>query len=493
MLRKLCNYSALSVVLALSLVSCGVGEESDNMLPSIRKALSDSTSVFYGNFGSYPENISVLPIGIFDCNVSGFEVVEKILTLDRFDNITGKAVPDGIADFAGEDIQFLSDRANGPYGRYISAGNMDYLKELIVQNAVKMMGWECYNLASDEYMSGFKEPVKLLVVSSPVADIHGLSEINSLLSLSGTGVKAVGVIESGIREAVSAADEEGNLCVGVLFAPEGISSYEYESIIRRMAEEEGVSGKVQVFNQEAVGLDAAIKGDTAYFDPSATSSRNSYAGPVTGISYNNIDLSLFDRYGFETDGNALLYSKGRQLSGVQLNSIENYVRFHLVSMVERHRRSGGNIPLSSIILADGSYSQVKDIMEKVMHELYNYRRGGIFLYRSTISPDFKFIDPAECAAVEAYSILRKDGHLALRGEKSRLVPFITLPSGNLPQDVLNPDGSLKDEYKYGRESGTEEITTKMVPFAPRYVSPSVMNYIEKNNPATYSLIRNSLY
>lgn len=488
-----CNHCAVAVLLSVFLCSCGRGVETAGMLPAVQEALEDSTSVYYGDFGKYPEDISALPIGIFDCNVSGFEVVEKILTLDRFDNITGKSVPDGIPDFAGEDIQFLSDRANGPYGKYISAGNLDFLKELIVRNAVMMMGRECYNLAADDYRSGIKAPVKLLVVSSPVADIHGLTDINDLLEHSGTGVKAVGVIESGISEAISAADEDGNLCVGVLFAPEGISSFEYESMIRKMAEKKGVAGKIQVFNQEAVGLDAAIKGDTSYVDPSATVSRFSYAGPVTGISYNNIDLSLFDRYGFDTRNNALLYSNGRQLSGVQLNSVENYVRFHLVSLVERHRRSGSRIPLSSIILADGSYAQVKDILEKVMRELYNYRRGGVFLYRTTISPDFKFIDPAECAAVEAYSILRKDGNLALRGEKSRLVPFITLPSGNLPQDVLNPDGSLKDEYKYGRKSGSEEITTKMVPFAPRYVSPSVMNYIERNNPETYSLIRNSLY
>ena len=221
--------------------------------------------------------------------------------------------------------------------------------------------------------------------------------------------------------------------------------------------------------------------------------RDSYAGPVAGVSYNNIDMSLFDRYGFDTQDNALLYVRKGDLSGVQLNSVENYARFHLVSMIERHRRSGSRVPISSIILADGSYAQIRDILEEVMEELYNYRRGGIYLYRSGISPDFKFIDPAECAAAEAYKVLRNDRNLALRGELTRLESFITMPSASLPEDAVNPDGTMKDDYRYGRQCGSEELTTKVVPFSPRYVTPEIMNYIERNNSEVYSLIRNYLY
>lgn len=486
-------YPFLFLLLSLAAVSCRNGGNEGEVIAIVDKALNDSTSVYYADFADYPDDLSRLPIGVFDCEVGGFEVVERILTLDRFDNITGRPGPDGIADFGGEDIQFLSDRANGPYGEYLRAGNSMYLREQLIRDVLFLTGRQYYNLAADEYRSGFKAPVKLVLVSSPVADLYGMADINTMLDKSGTGVKAVGVIESGIRQALAGTDAEGNLCLGVLFPPEGISSIEYETVIRQMAQEQGVSGMIQIFNQEAIGLDAAIKGDTAYVDTAAVLVRDSYAGPVTGISYNNIDVSLMDRYGFNTSDNGLLYKKAGEVAGIQLNSIENYVRFHLVSMIERHRRSGSMVPLSSIILADGSFAQVTDIMEKVIQELYDYRRGGIYLYRSSISPDFHFIDPAECAAVEAYCILREDGHLALRGEKTILTPFLTLPSGSLPAEVLNPDGSLRDAYKFGRQAGTEDISTKMVPFAPRYVNPSIMSYIEHSNPRTYSLIRNSLY
>ena len=469
------------VLLSLLLASCRDDEGEEALLPIAQKALTDTASVYYIGADRYPQDISGLPIGVLDCSVNGFEVVERLLTLDCFDNITGKPEPDGIIDFGGENIQFLSDRANGPYGGYIEVGSLDFLKEQVLSNTIFLMSDDYFNLAGDEYRSGFKEPVKMIIVSSPVADLRVLPDIN----------KAIGVVEAGIREAVSDVDEDGNLCVGVLFAPDGVSSIEYESMIRKSVGNTG--GKVQVLNQEAVGLDAAIKGDTAYVDTTAVVARDSYAGPVAGVSYNNIDMSLFDRYGFDTQDNALLYVRKGDLSGVQLNSVENYARFHLVSMIERHRRSGSRVPISSIILADGSYAQIRDILEEVMEELYNYRRGGIYLYRSVISPDFRFIDPAECAAAEAYKVLRNDRNLALRGELTRLESFITMPSASLPEDALNPDGTMKDDYKYGRQCGSEDLTTKVVPFAPRYVTPEIMNYIERNNSEVYSLIRNYLY
>ena len=479
------------MLLSLLLASCRDDEGEEALLPIAQKALTDTASVYYIGADRYPQDISGLPIGVLDCSVNGFEVVERLLTLDCFDNITGKPEPDGIIDFGGENIQFLSDRANGPYGGYIEVGSLDFLKEQVLSNTIFLMSDDYFNLAGDEYRSGFKEPVKMIIVSSPVADLRVLPDINNFLEQSGTGVKAIGVVEAGIREAVSDVDEDGNLCVGVLFAPDGVSSIEYESMIRKSVGNTG--GKVQVLNQEAVGLDAAIKGDTAYVDTTAIVARDSYAGPVAGVSYNNIDMSLFDRYGFDTQDNALLYVRKGDLSGVQLNSVENYARFHLVSMIERHRRSGSRVPISSIILADGSYAQIRDILEEVMEELYNYRRGGIYLYRSVISPDFRFIDPAECAAAEAYKVLRNDRNLALRGELTRLESFITMPSASLPEDALNPDGTMKDDYKYGRQCGSEDLTTKVVPFAPRYVTPEIMNYIERNNSEVYSLIRNYLY
>lgn len=485
--------AVLAAAAVLLSVSCGDRNRAGGLLPIAQKALADSSSIYYGDFSEYPQELSDLPVGIFDCSPDGFTVAERFLTVDNFDNITGRPGSDGIADFGGEHLQILFDRANSPYGGFIDTGNPAFLKEQLIRNTLFLMGDRYYNLAVDEYQSGYKDPVKIVIVTSPVADYYALSDMQALLGRSGTGVKAVGVIESSIKEALKGVDEEGNFCVGVLYSPEGVTSREYETAIRRMASESGVTGRIQVFNQEGLGIEEALAGNPAYVDTSARVSRSGYAGPVTGISYNNIDASLFDRYGFDTRGNALLFpAGGRNISGVQLNSVENYVRYHLVSMVERHRRSGSRIPISSIILADCGYDRLRGFMDQVMVELYNYRRGGIYLYRGSISPDFRFIDPAECAVNEAYRILREDGNLALRGTKSTLTPFITLPSSSVPADSLDASGFFRESFLYGRVSGTEDITTKAVPFAPRYIDAAELREIEYNHE-TFTLIRNALY
>lgn len=483
--------AAAAVLLSVS--SCGDRNRSNGLLPIAQKALGDSSSIYYADFPEYPRELSDLPIGIFDCSPDGFTVAERFLTADNFDNITGRSGSDGIADFGGEYFQILYDRANSPYGGYIDAGNPAFLKEQLIRNTLFLMSDRYYNLAVDEYQSGYKDPVKIVIVPSPVADYYALSDIQALLDRSGTGVKAVGVIESSIREALKEVDEDGNFCVGVLYSPEGVTSREYEAAIRKMASDSGVTGRIQVFNQEGLGIEEALAGNPAYLDTSAKVSRSGYAGPVTGISYNNINASLFDRYGFDTVGNALLFpAGGRNISGVQLNSVENYVRYHLVSMVERHRRSGSRVPISSIILADCGYDRLRGVMDRIMVELYNYRRGGIYLYRSSISPDFRFIDPAECAVSEAYRILREDGNLALRGTKSTLSPFITMPSSSVPADSLDSSGFFRETFLFGRVSGTEDVTTKAVPFTPRYIDAEELGEIEYNHE-TFTLIRNALY
>ena len=184
--------SVTLVLLSLILFSCRDEEGEEALLPIAQKALTDTASMYYIDADSYPQDISGLPIGVLDCSVNGFEVVERLLTLDRFDNITGKPEPDGIIDFGGENIQFLSDRANGPYGGYIAKDNLDFLKEQVLSNTIFLMSDDFFNLAGDEYRSGFKEPVKMIIVSSPVADLRVLPDINNFLEQSGTGVKAIG-------------------------------------------------------------------------------------------------------------------------------------------------------------------------------------------------------------------------------------------------------------------------------------------------------------
>ena len=159
------KYGSLLLLSLLTAVSCGNKAGTESLLPISRKALGDSTSIYYGDFKDYPADLPRLAIGVFDGSPDGFAVVEKLLTIDNYDNITGRPIHDGIADFGGEYIQILFDAANGPYGGYIDGGNIDFLKEQLIRNTIFLTGTRYYNLAVDEYQSGFKDPVKLVIVS----------------------------------------------------------------------------------------------------------------------------------------------------------------------------------------------------------------------------------------------------------------------------------------------------------------------------------------
>ncbi len=482
----------LSICLLLG--SCRNDSKVTPVIPISRKALSDTSSIYYAHFADYPSQKSMLPIGIFDSGTGGFTILESLLLADNFDNITGAEVPDGIPDFAGENFQYFADYANMPYGNYSENGKDDFLKELVVKDALFLMGTNYYNLSMDDIPTGVKEPVKLIVMACISAHSSGYKDVDTLLSMSKTGVKLIGVIDASVRAALDGLDKDKYYSIGVLSTPGTVYSKEYDKAIRTASAKMGFTKNIQIFNQSGDGIANAIDGGNDYISRNAPGVRSNYKGPVLGEGEDDIDINLLDRYHFDFSRNSMLYRKeGGKYVELQLNSAGNYARFHLVSLVEKHRRSGSKIPLSSIILGSTHYPYVLDTLRRVIDELYDFKRDGVYLYRNSISPDLRFIDPSVYTAKECYSILRKSGLLALRTTKSELVSFISIPTYGLSPDLLNEDGSFKYEFKYGRNAGSEEITTKIVPFSPRYIDELSISRMEALVPLSYSLIKKTLY
>lgn len=481
----------------VSVTSCKNGEDGTGLLPIAEKALGDTSSVYYAHIELYPEDISMLPIGLYDSSPAGLSVVEKFLTIDRFDNITGKRVPDGIPDFGGEKFQFFADNANGPFYSYLEANNKDYLRSQLIMDAMFLMGSSYYNISVDDYQSGQKEPVKAVVMISNISDAVGRSDLEKTVSCCGKDIVVVGVIDAGIAASFEGITPIEDYCIGILGSAGDLTSRDYEHLVRQKASEYGLTGAVQIFYQNGMGLRESIRGDKEFFDPSADSFTEWYGGPKYGISYNDIDYTLMDRYNFETSDGALFVGQGEDGGRrIQLNSVGNYIRYHIVSMVERHRRSGSKIPLSSVILTDYRYSEYKELMNSVIEELYNYKRDGMYLYRSSISESFRFIDPVEYAAMECYMKLRKNDNLAYRSVDSDLRAFISVPAPGLPGTAYSTDSErvdFNDIFRTHRMPNTENITSKAVPFAQRYVDDTTMSFIEFSLPHTYKKLRNTLY
>lgn len=490
---KIAVKNSFFLFVLLLLVSCSGNTKKEaeaRLAPIMEKALNEPLSRFYGHFDNFPKEKKMLPIGVFDSGTGGLTVLEVLLTVDRMNNITGSEEPDGIPDFIGENFTYLADQANMPYGNYSSEGKDDYLKELVVKDALFLLGDKYYRNAIDKEPLGEKEPAKILVIACNTATAYGLGDVRTLLEQSNTGVKVIGVINAGVNALFDILEPKDSVAVGVMATVGTIDSGAYERTIHEMAGERGYEGVINVVNQPGAGFAEAVDSEKDFVNRSLEAPRESYRGPRLGDGPDDIKPELLPVYNFDFGNNAVLYEKeGDSYKEFQLNSAANYARFHLVSLVEKHRSSGTKVPLESVILGCTHYPFLLDTLQAVIKELRAYKVNGKPVYGDIIAEDFTFLDPAVYTAVECYKTLRQDNELALRTDDGKLDAYISVPAFGLEPGCTDENGNLTYDFKYGRQCGTEDVTTVFVPFSRRYLQQDNLDRIESLLPASYNQIK----
>lgn len=131
------------------------------------------------------------PIGIFDSGIGGLTVARAV----------NKLLPE-------ESIIYLGDTARVPYGTRS--------KETIIKYSLN-------NLALLE-----KANVKLLVIACNTASAFALREVSEA-----TSIPVIGVVEGGVRSALSALSDSAPSAVGIIGTEATIRSACYETAIRR--------------------------------------------------------------------------------------------------------------------------------------------------------------------------------------------------------------------------------------------------------------------
>ena len=479
-------------MVALLASCCGNAPKNKSVLtPVMEKALNDKDSKFYADFASFPKQQSELPIGVFDSGTGGLTVLEVLLNTDMVDNATGEAKPDGVLDFVKEDFIYLADRANMPYGNYSAEGKQDYLRELVMKDALFLLGNKYWTSAADALASGAKKPCKILVIACNTATAWGLDDISTLLSESGTGVKVVGVINAGVNAlydkiAMSASMEP--LAVGVLATVGTIASNAYERTIVKVGEQIGYQGAIKVVNHPCAGFAESVDQEKDYVNIALKQPRDTYRGPKLGEGENDIKESLLGLYNFDYSKGAVLSKKSKgKYTQFQLNSAANYAKFHLVTLLEKHKASGAQVPLKYIILGCTHYPFLLNTLTEAIEELRNYRDSeGKLVYEGLIASDLEFIDPAVFTALECYRTLREAGNLSSDTTEGKFEGYISVPAQDLPAGSLDSDGNLTYDFKYGRVEGTENVTTVVVPFSKSNIDEPTLKRIESMLPASYN-------
>lgn len=324
--------------------------------PLAQEALYDTTSSYYTDFSKYPKNIADLPIGIFDLNPTSAGTLTRTVMLDCFDNITGSERPDRINDFAGEHFIYYTALSDADRV-YDANGRMD-IHDAALKNTLFLVGDKC--------AQGNKERAKIVIAAGNITRADGLNDIRAMLTASGSGVKAIGVVEEGVKGLLDelARMPMLNYSIGLLADSLTIASGAYQQTMRDIMRERGMKATIPVVGQPLAA------NDTLH-------------GPSLANAF--------------------------------------------VAMIEHHYSDGQPFPICAVISEIYLDEQQISAFQEIADNYRSKRINGNYPYRSVISDRLIFIDPYECAAKECYRVLRGDNNLALRIEDNQVIHYSDLP------------------------------------------------------------------
>nr|WP_299385160.1 hypothetical protein [Allomuricauda sp.] len=488
----------LIILAAVAIIGCK--KQQNNTLASEGKAVNDivrtiieeKDSFYHIDFGHYPKTDYTLPIGVFDSGTGGLTVLKAIVNYDQNQNSSHQKGGDGELDFNKESFIYLGDQANMPYGNYAAEGKVDLLNEHIIKDAQFLLGNKYYSNRSDDQYNTDKQPVKALVIACNTATAYGKEYIEEFLAQAQTDVKVIGVIDAGVRGTLESLQKDENAIVGVLATAGTVASKGYHNTLLKLKDELGYTGRIEVFSQGGIGIAEAVDEDPDYYDKNLKKPRDGYKGPgLHGEA--PIDKTLFDIYNFDfTEGKMLCDNASTDdCSVLQINDAKNYVRYHLVTLLEKIRLSGSNNKLKSLILGCTHYPYMTQEISEILTELYNYTdKTGNYLYRDKMVEEIQLIDPAVDTAKELYAYLKEESMFNPSGSMEESEFYISVPNIHNPNNVIDQQGRFPYQYKYGREAHQIQEYVKMVPFSRKNISEDILERFQKQIPTVYGLMVN---
>lgn len=376
-----------------------------------------------------------LPIGVFDSGVGGLTVLEALRNFDVRDNDTGAAGPDGRPDFAGERFIYLGDQANMPYGNYPAAQRTEFLRELILRDAVFLLGRRFRAEPGDEAARMDKPPVKAIVVACNTATAYGLEDIRAAIRAWRLPIPVVGVVEAGARGLAETRGTDTG-AVAILATAGTCASDVYPRTIARVMGERAPA----MVQQGSTTLAASIEGDAS-------------AGATPA---------------------AIVERETRQF-------------------LEQRRAAGAAQPIDTLVLGCTHYPLVaREIVETFQRLARQPAADGTMPYAGLVTAELRIVDPAQWTAEDLWRQLAQAGLLRAKASPApgRDLFFISAPSGRWPGVQRDADGGLTRDYKYARDPGDPaREDTVVVPLTPARLPASSAQLVRERLPRTWESMR----
>jgi len=296
-----------------------------------------------------------LPIGVFDSGIGGLTVLEAILAADDFDNRTLEPRPDGRPDFAGERFVYLGDQANMPYGNYPREGNEAFLRELILKDAVFLLGRRFWPAADAAEPALDKPPVKAIVIACNTATAYGIDDLRAAIGRWRVPVPVVGVVEAGARGVLQSdrSATRRDEAVAVLATIGTCASNAYPQAI---AATFGRAGRraPEVVQRGFADLAAAVEGDPAV---------------------------------------------------LARTSVERTIAADLRELLDERRRTAADRPVGTIVLGCTHFPLVRRQIVDELERLRRVEEDGGRPYEPLIAEEIEVVDPASLTAKELFRTL----------------------------------------------------------------------------------------
>jgi glutamate racemase len=378
-------------------------------------------------------------------------------------------------------------------------GKTPFLLELIRRDGLFLMGREFYTSADARRPREGKQTIKALVVACNTADAYGRGDLESLVATAGSNVPVIGVIDAAVREAMESAKRHGGGTIGVLATEGTVATGAYPVAVRRLAAKLAIAGPIEVVQQGSLGLAGAIDGTREFIvQPRETGGpRPDYRGPSLSNPRVRIDPRLLPRYHFDFSEQRMLCAGDHGNPEVlQINSVENYIRYDLVTLLESVGRAPKAGPLRAIILGCTHFPHYSGAIAAELRRLFDYQEQGRYVYRDSIDANVTIIDPAMAIGEELYSALagsqKLAGAMTLLPGETRGEFYITVPYRGDPRVTLDPHGWFTYEYKYGRDTDRAGADMRTVPLLPRYLDSQTAERLSHNIPGVWSLLEDFL-
>ncbi|QEC46064.1 serine hydrolase [Pseudobacter ginsenosidimutans] len=461
------------------------------LAPMEKAMVSDRNNFFFIDPAHYPGGDASLPVGVFDSGTGGLTILNTLLNYDEHHNSTGKQGKDAVADFAKEKFIYLADQANMPYGNYYSEKKSDLLIEHVLKDVQFLMSDKYYAGAENKQYSTDKKRVKTIVIACNTATAYAKSHLEDFIRRTGINLKIIGVIDAGARGALEQIGKNENASIAVFATVGTVASGGYERTILAFKDKLGYTGKLNILSQGGYGLAEAVDEEPDFINRKASSPAANYRGPSLQSAEYKIDKTLLDLYNFNFDHNQMLCDtkNSDDCQVMQLNSTGNYVRYHLVSLMEKMRKSPGAPPLKALILGCTHYPYLVKEIRQTLQELYHYKKNGKYIYRPFMVADVKLIDPAVNVAAELYDHLAQQKLLNSEGNQAESEFYISVPNNDNPQTRTDAQGRFTYAYKYGRKAGEIQEYVKMVPFSESNIPAETFARFRELIPSTHALIQ----